>query len=295
MRACIALVFTLLPVFPPIIAVADDGAASIEAAGTAFPALLAGSGTPIVLVHGMFADNRSWSGFVETLGSAGRLIAYTQRGFGAGSWEDPTFGRDRHTEDLVAIVRSLGETSDLVGWSYGGSIVLGAAAEVPELVGRVALYEPFVPDLLGGSPEADAAAEAFGALWAPTEAALDAGDDVAALKAAIEAAVSLPPGGFSTQDPAVQAMQLDNVQTVRLSWNAPEPEPITCEELGRIRAPTLIIYGTASHPAFAVMAKAVAACMPDATVAAMEGRRHDAPLTAAAEVASLTRDFLAAR
>ena len=232
----------------------------------------------MLLVHGMFADRRAWSGLEEAIARGHRFVAYTQRGFGTGAWQGATYSRDRHTADLVAILEGLDAPADLVGWSYGGAIALRAAAELPDRVRRVVLYEPFVPELLGGSPEADAAAEAFWGLWGPTDAAVEAGDDEKAVRAAIEAVNGLPAGGFAAQDPAVQAMQLDNAHTVALQWNAPEPTALTCEELGTVRAPTLIVTGGATLPAFTEMAKAVAACIPGAETAVIDGADHDAPL-----------------
>ena len=249
----------------------------------------------MLLVHGMFADNRAWLGLEEAIARGHRFVAYTQRGFGTGGWQDATYSRDRHTEDLVAILEGLDAPADLVGWSYGGAIVLGAAAEVPDRVRRVVVYEPFVPELLGGTPEADAAAEAFWGLWGPTDAAVQAGDDEKAVRAAIEATNGLPPGGFDSQDPAAQTMQLENAHTVALQWNAPQPTELTCDELGTLRAPTLIIAGAATLPGFTEMAKAVAACIPGAETAVIDGAAHDAPLAAGPAVAERVLGFIDAR
>ena len=124
---------------------------TIDAEGTAYPATISGTGDTVLLVHGMFADNRAWLGLEEAIARGHRFVAYTQRGFGTGGWQDATYSRDRHTEDLAAILEGLDAPADLVGWSYGGAIVLGAAADVPDRVRRVVVYEPFVPELLGGT------------------------------------------------------------------------------------------------------------------------------------------------
>jgi len=268
---------------------------TIDAEGTTYPAIIAGAGDTVLLVHGMFSDRRAWSGLEEAIARGHRFVAYTQRGFGPDSWQDATFSRDRHTDDLVAILEALDAPADLVGWSYGGAIVLGAAAEVPDRVRRVVVYEPFVPELLGGTPEADAAAEAFWGLWGPTDAAVQAGDDEKAVRAAIEATRGLPPGGFDSQDQAARTMQLENAHTVALQWNAPQPTELACDELGTVRAPTLIITGAATLPAFTEMGKAIAACMPGAKTAVIDGAAHDAPLAAGQAVAELVLGFIDAR
>lgn len=293
MKLNVILAVALLTAQPLVVA-AEDGETSIEAAGTTYPAFLAGSGKPAVLVHGLFVDDRAWSGLLDSMGEHRRAIAYTQRGFGVEDWQDATFARDRHAEDLVSILGSLGEPADLVGWSYGSPIVLNAAIVAAELVSSVVVYEPYVPELLV-TPEGEASADSFNSTWGPIGAAIEDGDDTTALELTMEAVFSLPPGGFQTLNPAARTMFLENAHTVRSQWNSPDPTPLDCEALGGVRAPTLIIYGSASHPFFAEMAKALAGCMPDAKLAVLEGLGHDAPLTAAPEVAEVALTFLDAR
>lgn len=269
------------------------GAASVEAAGTTWPAIVAGSGRPVIFVHGMLGDGRAWAGPAAAAAADGhRSIAYDQRGFGPGSAADPDATRDRHTADLLAILEAVGEPADLVGWSYAGPIVLRAAAEAPERVRRVVLYEPFVPEMLGGTPEADAAGEAFGAIWGPTSAAMEAGDTAGAARLAVEAVLGLGEGGFAAEPPAVQAMQLDNAPAFAVNWNASEPVAMTCEELATVKAPTLIVTGAKTLPAFTEMAKAVAACLPGAETATMDGVGHGGPIDAADAFGKLALGFI---
>jgi pimeloyl-ACP methyl ester carboxylesterase len=272
------------------------GADSVEAGGTTYRAIVAGSGPPVILVHGLLADSRAWSGIKDaTVASGHRFIAYDQRGFGAGSRIDPSATRDRHTYDLLDILGAVGEPADLVGWSYSGPILLRAAAEAPERVRRVVVFEPFVPEMLGGTPEADAAAEAFGALWGPTSAALDAGDTAGATRAAVEAVFGLGEGGFAGKPSAVQEMQLDSGPAFVAFWNTPDPVSMTCEELGAVEAPTLIVTGSETLPAFTEMAKAVAACVPKAEAAVMEGVGHGGPIEAPEAFGKLALGFIDAR
>jgi pimeloyl-ACP methyl ester carboxylesterase len=278
---------------PPSARADGVGADSVEAAGTSYPAVVAGSGTPVVFVHGMLADGRAWSGLeAATVADGHRFIAYTQRGFGPGSRSDPSATRDRHTHDLLDILEAVGEPVDLVGWSYAGPIVLRAAAKAPDRVRRVVLYEPFVPEMMGGTPEADAAAEAFGAIWGPTSDALDKGDNAGATRAAVEAVLGLGEGGFAAEPAAIQAMQLDNAPAFVVNWNAPDPATMTCKELATVAAPTLIVTGTATLPAFTEMAKAVAACLPQAEAATMEGVGHGGPIEAPDAFGKLALGFI---
>jgi pimeloyl-ACP methyl ester carboxylesterase len=278
----------------PLPTLADGvGEAAITAGGSSYPALVAGSGEPVIFVHGLLADSRAWTGLKDpTVGDGHRFIAYDQRGFGTGTWPEEPFSRDRHTADLVDVLEAVGEPVDLVGWSYAGPVVLRAAAEAPDLVRRVVLYEPFVPEMLGGTPEADAAAEAFGGIWGPTADAIEAGDGPGAARAAVEAVLGLGEGGFAKEPPAVQQMQVENAATFVASWNADEPTAMTCDELGTVRAPTLIVTGAKTLPAFTEMAKAVVACVPGAETAMLEGVGHGGPIEATDAFGKLMLGFI---
>ncbi len=272
------------------------GETAIEAGGTSYPAIVAGEGSPVVFVHGMLGDSRAWRGVEEaTVGAGHRFVAYDQRGFGTSAWPEASFSRDRHTADLGDILATLGEPVDLVGWSYSGPILLRVAAEKPDQVRRVVLFEPFVPEMLGGTPEADAAAEAFDGIWGPTAAAMEAGDTEGATRAAVEAVLGLGDGGFAKEPPAIREMQEDNAASFAAFWNGGDkPKALTCDELGKVRAPTLIVTGATTLPAFAEMAKAVAGCLPHAATAVMEGVGHGGPIEDADAFGKLALGFIGA-
>lgn len=288
----IARVLIAIALFPASLPAFAD-ATSIEAAGTTFPAIVAGEGAPVVFVHGMLADDRAWAGLADATAASGhRFVAYTQRGFGPGSSADDPFSRDRHIEDLVAILKTLDAPADLVAWSYGGAVALGAAAEAPDRVRRVVLYEPYVPELIiGGTPEQQAADEAFVAAMGPTAAAMDAGDTMGAVRAAVEALLGLGEGGFAGEPAEVQEFQLDNAPSFAASWASAEPTALTCETLGAVRAPTLVVTGATTLPGFAEMSKAVAACIPGAQAATLDAQGHGGPLFARDAFGKLALDF----
>lgn len=285
MSVRVLLAAAFLPLSP---ALADGvGPPSIEAAGVTFPAIVAGDGAPVVFVHGMLADDRAWAGLAEATAAEGRrFVAYTQRGFGPGSSPDEPFSRDRHIADLAAILRTLDAPADLVAWSYGGAVALGAAAAAPDRVRRIVLYEPYVPEL---SPEADAA---LGERMGATAAAMDAGDIDAAAKAAAETLLGLGEGGFAREPAEVQAFQRDNAPSFAALWKADPPTPIACQDLEALRAPVLIVTGSTTLPGFAEMSKAVAACLPAAQSVVMEGQGHGGPAFARDAFGALALDFI---
>ena len=107
-----------------------------------------------------------------------------------------------------------------------------------------------------------------------------AGDDAEAARELIEAIYALPEGGFDTLDPVQNAMVLDNAHTMPMMWNAPDPAPLTCEDLGKIETPVLVVYGAKTLPLWQVASKTVAECVPDARLATLEGVGHIGPVAA---------------
>ncbi|MFC9433185.1 alpha/beta fold hydrolase [Nocardia sp. NPDC057030] len=113
----------------------------------------AGSGVPVVLVHGMGGDGHTWDRFARELVQAGRRVIIPDlRGH----------GRSAHTEsyrfdEFGADVRKLCESLelaevDLVGHSLGGYAVSCVAQERPELVRRLVIEECPLP-LQSGAEE----------------------------------------------------------------------------------------------------------------------------------------------
>ena len=108
-----------------------------------------GSGPPLVLVHGGFSDHHTNWQFVRPFFERQfRIYAIARRGRGE---TDATKGHSLVDEarDVVAVVRAIGESVFLLGHSYGAQAALAAAAEIPDLVRMLVLYEPPWPRAVG--------------------------------------------------------------------------------------------------------------------------------------------------
>lgn len=104
-----------------------------------------GEGPPLVLVHGSFSDHvTNWSFVANDLAERFTVHAVARRGRGA---TDATDDHDILDEgrDVAAVIRAVGEPVFLLGHSYGALVALAAAAEVPNRVRKLVLYEPPVP------------------------------------------------------------------------------------------------------------------------------------------------------
>jgi 3-oxoadipate enol-lactonase len=99
----------------------------------------AGDGPPVVLVHGLAEDRRSWAPQQRDL-TAWRTIAYDLRGHGATPLGDGDGSLAQLGGDLVGLLELIGEPASVVGFSLGGTIVLWAAAERPDLVRNAVVF-----------------------------------------------------------------------------------------------------------------------------------------------------------
>jgi hypothetical protein len=97
---------------------------------------------PIILIGGTAQVIASWQGHIQALGKDRRLIIYETRGQGRRTVLDLNKASlDTHIEDFRRIhaALQLNGPVDLCGFSFGGRVSLGVAAQAPELVRRLVL------------------------------------------------------------------------------------------------------------------------------------------------------------
>jgi pimeloyl-ACP methyl ester carboxylesterase len=94
----------------------------------------------VVFVHGVLDRGTSFRRVADVLVPDCRVLWYDRRGYGRSSRAGvgPS-DIDGHVADLIAVLD--GRRAVVVGHSFGGVTVLGAAARAPELVDAVVLYE----------------------------------------------------------------------------------------------------------------------------------------------------------
>jgi pimeloyl-ACP methyl ester carboxylesterase len=98
-----------------------------------------GAGTPVVLVHGSLAtSNEEWQAQRPLADEGFRLLVVDRRGYG----QSPVVEGEDFLRDADDIAELMDEGAHLVGHSYGGLVVLFAAARRPEATLSLALLEP---------------------------------------------------------------------------------------------------------------------------------------------------------
>ena len=124
---------------------------TVQAAGHRIHYLEGGAGsaggTPVVLLHGIFAEKDHWVDFARPLTGSHRVIAPDLPGFGESDrLEGQAYDYAAHTERLAAWLDALGlPRVHLAGNSMGGTIVAYWAGTRPTRVHRLALLEGLGP------------------------------------------------------------------------------------------------------------------------------------------------------
>lgn len=218
--------------------------AEVRLAGGTARYAVAGTGPPLVLVHGLSGSGRWWTRNIGALSRRHRVHLIDLPGFGRlrRRWRFVLGEAAAWVAEWMAAVGL--ERAHLMGHSMGGGICLQLAARVPHLIDRLVLVAPTgVP--WGRSPVAHAGALAREALTLPPPFA-----PVLALDA-------LGAGPRAVLGAAREVMALD-----------------LREEMARVRAPTLLVWGERDVLVPAGMAAEMERRIPDARSVVIRGTGH---------------------
>lgn len=104
-------------------------------------------GKPLLAIHGITSSNRAWQALAATLVPHGyTLYAVDLRGRGRSSDLPGPFGMKVHSEDMVAVIKSLKlENVEVIGHSMGGFVAIALLGIAPDLVKRTILVDGGIP------------------------------------------------------------------------------------------------------------------------------------------------------
>jgi pimeloyl-ACP methyl ester carboxylesterase len=242
-----------------------------------------GSGTPLILVHGLGGSRMTWQRVVGALAKSFRVIAYDLRGLGRSRASAAAISLEVLVADLHGLVEGLElDGAVLVGHSLGGAVALAYAAEHPERVSAVVgVSAPsFTPPeqaawLVRHAESAkrdgmDAIAEAHAQNGLPETFRKTHPDDVAAYKRVIAGSDR---DGFAAICAVIGKLDLRN-------------------DLDRIRAPVLLVHGELDQVVPADAARATASRLASCEYVELEGCGHVVPFERPHDLVALVRDFV---
>ncbi len=226
-----------------------------------------GDGEPLLLLHGGLEANWSWAAQIPALSEHFRVVAPERRGHGNTPDVEGPLSYEVMASDLVGFMEVVvRESAHLVGWSDGGVVALLVAGSRPDLVRNLVV--------------------------------IGTNYDVSGYIPGFEQVLELPPDSpqFAPFRSGYEAASPDGpehwpvVFSKTLEMWRKEPH-ISVEELGRIRARTLVVVGDDDICTFEHTV-ALYDAIPNAELAVIPGTSHLAPMEKPGLVNSLIVDFL---
>jgi pimeloyl-ACP methyl ester carboxylesterase len=239
-----------------------------------------GQGDPVIFVHGSFSDHRVWEGQRTAISPRYRYIAVDQRYFGTAPWQDngDKFSVTTHANDLAAFIERLGTGPvHAVGWSYGGTVLLVLAAQRPDLLKSLFLYEPALSSLVNDPTERKTMGEDRKGL-APAVAASKSNDQTKAVQLFSDWVLNQP-GGFDGLPPTVRNIFLENSRTIPPFLSSPPPPEISCAQLSQLKVPVTVAKGQQTRTSFSILADSTHRCLAGSRLVVVPDARHMAPVT----------------
>jgi pimeloyl-ACP methyl ester carboxylesterase len=256
-----------------------------------------GKGDPVLFVHGAFGDFRTWEAQMDTFAQHHRVISYSKRL----SYPNKQIANDStdvsataHAKDLAELLKALNlEPVHLVGHSGGGNVALLTTMEHPELVRSLILGEAAVPSLLQNVPGGDSVLNGlYVKIIKPATEAFRSNDDEKGVRAFINGAMgdSLYFDNLSQQ---IQENMKTNIPEVKhnLLYGGPS-EQVTCDVLGKIKVPVLLVIGSKSISLFSSMNDELYRCLSNTERATIINASHGLEYDNPAEFNRIVLDFI---
>jgi pimeloyl-ACP methyl ester carboxylesterase len=118
----------------------DTGFATSHRGGAPLYWESTGTGTPVLLIHGLGLSGGAWWRTVDALSPTLRVITFDHRGIGRSESLRPSYTTEAMADDAVSILDELGlESAHVYGISLGGMIAQQLALRHPERIRSLVL------------------------------------------------------------------------------------------------------------------------------------------------------------
>lgn len=240
----------------------------------------AGSGVPLVLVHGLGARGEDWGDMIPTLAANGfHVYALDLLGYGRSPKPDVDYSIGLEEKTVVDFMKATKlDSADIGGWSMGGWIVLKLAVDHPELVRRLVVYDAagiYFPTTFEGS------------LFTPSNR-----QGLVKLQEMLTPAPKHLPGFIA--DAAIEKLQANAWVLNRSVAAMIGGKDLLDFQLHRIEKPTLIVWGREDSLIPLAVGQKMHQRILASSLLVVSGCGHLAPSECAKPVTQGTLDFLEA-
>lgn len=260
-----------------------------------------GHGAPLVLLHCSGADRHHWKKLLSAWDAGDLATRRVIRPEFFGYGETPVWpGAQSITlDDYGALVERMlppgNAAFDLVGHSLGGGVALHVARQMPHRVRTLTLIEPAAFYLLRQDAESQAL---FNEIAAVAQAAhiAAAADTSAERHRGMECFYDYwsHVGRWQTLAPELRETMSHGIGAVSDDFTAAFNETATlADTAATVTMPVLLIRGGRSPAPVRHIQLLLASALPDARLTQIDDAGHMSPLTHAAKLAGMVRDFQA--
>lgn len=268
---------------------------SVLANGLVFHHAEAGQGRPLVFLHGVLGDWRTWAPQWAAFTPHGRCISYSRRYSvpNGNTLPSPHHSALAEADDLEALLAHWqAGPAILVGASYGGFTALALAARRPDLVQALVLVEPPLMRLADTTPEGRAVRADFDRrIRLPARQHFAQGDDARAVWLLTEGIL----GGADMSALALAGMarRLENAESLRrVTLSTDEFPALDMAALAALPVPQLLLSGARTPPIHDLVFRALGRALPRAECHKVAQAGHGVARDNPAAFNALVLDFL---
>jgi pimeloyl-ACP methyl ester carboxylesterase len=243
-----------------------------------------GAGPTIVLVPGSCSTGAAWRPVIADLNGQFRCVTTSLLGYGGTderrTASDPAICHE--AEALESVIRKAADPVHLVGHSFGGLVALVVALRRQVPLASLVIAEAPAMEILRADES-----QHYSIFREMTEAYFTdfSNGNVGAIAAMIDFYGGV--GTFASWPPRVRAYAEQTTPVNILDWASAYGFPLEAASLAAVRIPTLVLRGSASHPAMQRANALLSERVRGAALVTIAGAAHFMIATHASEVARL--------
>ncbi|HEU4780529.1 MAG TPA: alpha/beta hydrolase [Steroidobacteraceae bacterium] len=267
----------------------------IIANGVELHYISAGSGEPLILLHGGQGDYRAWEPQIASLSRYYRVISYSRRhNYPNQNPQTATdFSVNTEAADLAALIKALRlKRVRLVGTSMGAATALALTLEHPNMVRSLVLAEPPILAWARHFPDGGKLYEDFmQRIQNPAQQAFAAGNDEAAMRFFVDGFAA--PGRFDKLPPEARLTVMQNAGFFRMMTRSQNPYPeLARRKLWKLRVPVLVITGEKTVEIHRRINQELSRMIPRARSATIPNAGHGSPRENPGAFTEVVENFL---
>jgi pimeloyl-ACP methyl ester carboxylesterase len=244
----------------------------------------AGSGVPVVMIHGAFCDFRYWEPQQIAFGRDRKAIALSLHGYYPDHEVASGVGitAEQHIQDVGAFLNELDLPAHVVGHSRGGRIALHVAARFPQRVRSLVLIEPggiMAPDFLpeSNSKQHQGVSPSVTDVRRAASELINRGGVEAGLRLYVDSGHGA--GAWERAPSIFKRVAIANADSID-AMIADDTGALSASVARQVRAPTLMLAGSRSPAVFHKIIESLLGSIPNSQRCEFEGADHFLTLTA---------------